>query len=530
MALLHVRNPVSHPSLVRNSLEFPGLHNISTLKERHPGTAGLFPVFRGVSKDILESAFVSNGYRNLFPIRSRKDIESRQDIVRSFLEDLSGEKKLLRSLQVMHLIGEWGASSRDEYGHWHVPQYDLEIVAKIFSRYRHEAETLLDVMRGKNAVLEDVAQQCSSRLNRQVLRTVEVACQKKGYDYFIVNANPLTNQYSNKEHIGIQGVVSQKLDARSLPLGEIRSCIDGNMEDVLTRSINDAFDTLDGIFSVLGALYAEASYLFHRTQDGLPVCIPEINEEGVFEMVDGEPFSPVRGTPRSNTIGYGKQTARIILNGIHSGGKTALLHTIPHYVLAGLSGMTLPSRSANVPLIRKIYSSFETKKYARAGNLQSELFERVESVRNLRPGDLFVCDEFLQHASPDAAEYLEPVILDALAKTGATILLVTHRGERIQEGDAWQFYHPGYEIQDDCVIPTFRFSRGKPDPAILKRHASQMLEEILSQKDSAGEKLSPANGSLCMDDEWLRNRQTDAREHRVWREKIERVIVSGEYL
>jgi dsDNA-specific endonuclease/ATPase MutS2 len=127
-------------------------------------------------------------------------------------------------------------------------------------------------------------------------------------------------------------------------------------------------------------------------------------------MVEGEPIVPTLN-PVPITLSYNKKNPRIIFNGLHSGGKSYQLFYVPLYHLTAMSGFALPARNVTVPIIKNIYHSFEIEKNTHSGSLESELVERAEVIAKLKPGDMVVIDEFLQHASPDAAADLEPIIL-----------------------------------------------------------------------------------------------------------------------
>ena len=63
-----------------------------------------------------------------------------------------------------------------------------------------------------------------------------------------------------------------------------------------------------------------------RKKLGLPVCIPELNDEGRFRVKNGHPIATnLEEEPVPINLSYDRMHRKVIVGGAHSGGKTELL-------------------------------------------------------------------------------------------------------------------------------------------------------------------------------------------------------------
>ncbi|MDO8661213.1 MAG: hypothetical protein Q7K43_04950, partial [Candidatus Woesearchaeota archaeon] len=246
-----------------------------------------------------------------------------------------------------------------------------------------------------------------------------------------------------------------------------------------------AVNHLTELYGPVAALWSEAEYFINRQKKGLPVCIPEINTQGIFSLSDAHPLIELE-RPVGISLDYDGDHPRVLLWGLHSGGKTIALQTIAHYHLAGLAGLCVPAQSAQIPVIKRLHHVFESDYSGSGGRLQQDQAYLARLSQQLAKGDLVCIDEFLQHASPDAAEALEAEILGEFERSGAVVALVSHRGN--DQAGAWQVYSPQYSGQNGIITPTFGLQKGAPDSQVLERHALQMLEKAMV---SIGENILP---------------------------------------
>ena len=243
------------------------------------------------------------------------------------------------------------------------------------------------------------------------------------------------------------------------------------------HAIKDVFE--DG-----QSLYAASPY-------GLFVL--ESNSKDIKQIVEGN-------FPINVEFNYARGNNKVILSGPHSGGKTELLKNIGVYHALALSGFFVPAEYANVPMTRRIITSFKKSTEKNKGSLESEINETSEVIRGLQQGDLVLWDEFLDTTKPELAAYLEEPLLEGFASTPATIVLLSHRATSLRQEFGFRFMYPeleeievpeeeaAYYIRSEntkvdksgfkegekkikLLIPTRKFIEGKPTPELTRDHA-----------------------------------------------------------
>jgi hypothetical protein len=473
-------------------------------------------------KEHFNHSLVQMGYTLCNPVLDPGMIRDRQAVIEAFRQDMLSGCKLLPMLDTMQLINKF-----------HIPENGpLQDYKKILERYKLEADRFVETCRKTGGTLDELADHCQKRIPHKNISSAIAACKKGRFDHIAIQIMPLESKKGDfampmSGAIRAYGIMGNIHLRKKTFVGQTNEDAIGIGSDVMVRvAVRNLERKLNELFAPLSALYCEAGVKKRRMDNGWAVCNPEINQEGFFEVVDAEPIVHTRN-PVGCTLSYNAANSRIILNGLHSGGKTHLLANIPLYHLAALSGFCLPARSAKVPVVKRVFHSFDIQQEYCMGKLESELSERAEFAKDLRKGDMLVIDEFLQHAAPDAAADLEPVILEQLAKTGATVIVVTHRGEGIADGEKWNFYSPGYKMQDGRIVPTYKFHRGKPDPEIMLKHASQLLNDI---KD-------PLSGGFFREaeikpekDEHHNNAPVEFGGYNAWIHNVQKIVLDkGEY-
>jgi len=417
--------------------------------------------------------FVEVGYEGLKPTINFAAIQMRQAVISAFMDDLNSAQKFKAIFNNMHLLNEifsfQYASGTPYFKHL------------CLSRYQEEADALVQELdRQPNPILQKLAFHYKRRCPRKILNNVIQASRQGGFNSIIVELNPLSSNRgkptSDSNAVRLHGAM--KLPDSNLEGKIVLDSCAANWLGIdplviVKRAAGQCMDWLNKIYAPLAALYTEAFYMKNNA-----ACLPEINKDGVFEMVNGRPIAPSEN-PVGTDLYYDNKSAKVILNGIHSGGKSYLLRTIIAYHLCALSGFSVPADSARVPVVRSITHSVDIEKLVNAGSLESECTARAEMLATLKKDDLVLIDEFLQHASPDASADLEPIILDAFYKTGAAVIVVTHRGESLDDKNKWQFYSPGFKVANETIVPTYSFVKGRPSQEILRMHARQILENAL---------------------------------------------------
>ncbi|MEA3514038.1 MAG: hypothetical protein U9R34_01020 [Nanoarchaeota archaeon] len=259
----------------------------------------------------------------------------------------------------------------------------------------------------------------------------------------------------------------------------------------------------------LGSFFYLAKAFDIAGKNDQPVCMPKINNEGIFELREALPIvTRIEGnSPINVEFSYARGNNKVILSGPHSGGKTELLKNIGVYHALALSGFFVPAEYANVPMTRRIITSFKKSAEKNKGSLESEINETSKVIRELQQGDLALWDEFLDTTKPELAAYLEEPLLEGFASTPATIILVSHRATSLRQDFGFRFMYPelkeievpeensAYYIRSEktevdssgfkegenkikLLIPTRRFIEGKPTPELTRNHAFQMWDNV----------------------------------------------------
>ncbi len=449
MTTLDIDKKAVGATIVLHDSNLPGVSSVTSLAKRYSVN-----VYEG------RSPFLSTGYQELLPVTNQEVIEARQETIRVFEGDMD---KFYSPLNIMHLINKWSSLSENDF--------DSAKGAKILRRYISEAEVLKDELRGAGGVLERIAEDIEKDCSFDEIETLAGVCERGKFERLMI--------VSEGEHYKVIGIEGRELPEIKRYLGEydLKEQMGWRGEGFALYAFLVGMKTLNDFFSPLGALYFEAAYMQKRKADGKSVCLPEINNQDIFEMIEGEPVLPTQEPVAWRTFGFDTTNSNSILNGLHSGGKTHLLRDIPLYILRGLRGFSLPAKSSKIPIVRRIFHSESVEKIGSVGSLESEMYRRAQEVLLAKKGDLFLIDEFFCHASSDAAEPLEPIILAEYANSRAMFVIVDHRGESIGEG--WKVWSPGFEQEGERVIPTYKFIEERPSQEILKIHARQLLEDLI---------------------------------------------------
>jgi len=513
MTILDVKKPELGVTVVDHPENFPGRGDMRYLSKSEDVEENLYEQRDGTNH--FHSRFVDNGYCHLIPVCDIEVIRARQNTIRSFLNDFPENQRIFPILNMMHLIEEWAGQDWRE-GYTNEGFYSKK-AGKVLQRYLDESYKLLDEFDKVGGTLRKVAESYRKEIPREEVEMLVRVCEKGRFDSLILE--------NLAESVRVTGVIGRRTpkgkDIRKLGECDLQKEIGWNAYEFVKYGFFQGINMLDRLFSPLGFLYLEANYMHRRRQQGKRVCLSKINNQGVFEMIEGEPILYAPEPVEWRSFRFDEKNSRSILNGLHSGGKTHLLCDIPLYILRGLRGLPVPAESARIPLTRRIFYSLHLDKQRVGGSLESEMQTRVKEILHAKKGDLFLIDEFLQHASPDAADPLEPIILDDYAKTRASFVIVDHRGESIEDGSSWRFWSPGFRQEKGKVMPTYKFERGKPSQEVLMKHARQLLAKLKKELD---------NPTLPEKEEKGYHGYRTQGEHKyLWLQRAESRILNGEY-
>lgn len=341
----------------------------------------------------------------------------------------------------------------------------------------------------------------------------------RGIDYVVQEMEPTLEDENRTRSdvfrvwIGLdKGKEGPSMTSR-LPAGS-NTNINMSPSDLVRYMKNVALSNFTTLLNPLATLYVDSFWAHQRDMAGMPVCQAEFSNDH-YALIQAEPIY-LCADPRPCDISY-DEGRRVLLNGLHSGGKTLLLETMGHYLIAGWSGRWLPAEKVILPRVTHVWHSFKVDQGHRKGKVESELKMRAENLYDLTPHHALFIDEFLQHASEEAAEPLEPAVIEDMRKTGAHLFIITHRGKHINQRK-WNIFSPGYERRNGRIEPTYAFHRSWPDESILVEHVDQILEDSEKQMD-----LSFSNPRDRMYD------HKDKEPYWEWYERLRPIVLGGSY-
>jgi len=266
----------------------------------------------------------------------------------------------------------------------------------------------------------------------------------------------------------------------------------------------------------LGSFFYQAEIYRRRKRLGLPVCLPNINEDGRFKIENAYPITThLRSKGDLFSFEYDKNRRRFLFGGAHSGGKSELIKNVGGYHIVGLGGgIVFCDEGAEIPMTRRVITSFRREQESGKGALESEVKQALRLDRDAMERDLLLIDEFLDTTKPELAMHIASPILKGeeglcrgLANSPGTVLIVDHRASRMSEDYGFEFMAPvllrikgrdlekrlekrGYygkipEEEKDQVflVPTHDFVAGKPNKDEVREHALELWEKSKAKID-----------------------------------------------
>lgn len=290
-----------------------------------------------------------------------------------------------------------------------------------------------------------------------------------------------------------------------------------NQKKDIVQMVNFAYDSSVLVY-ILASMQYQAEIYNRRKKLGLPVCIPELNDEGRFRVKNGHPIATnLEEEPIPINLSYDRTHRKFIIGGAHSGGKTELLKNIGLYHLVGVGGGIWPAEEGEVPLTRNIITSLRKGHEESKGSLESELKNAMKIAKDMGERDVALIDEFLDTTKPELARHISyPLLVGeeglciGFAKSPGTVYIVDHRAPILREDMGFEFMYPvlvrkkatelakkirarlrrDSESTTDLdffsslnrrtvLIPTHTFAVGKPSPKEVQKHALQMWQRVM---------------------------------------------------
>ncbi len=417
------------------------------------------------------------------PLQDTEKIMARQQVIRRYIGDrdlanrtremLDGHASLLYSL-------------RDIYNtEMHDVSEQFEKFSEAFKRLRNE-----DLFGGFSQKLEDL-------LGNNPIADMSALGQKPiliadKNDFYLVRSGPKGKGVFD---LTVNGLFRRERDMM----------IDypGSRDDL--KSVRNLVMESAPFIYIIGAFLHQADVYVRRKKLGLPVCIPEINDQGIFKVENAYPITTFLNglSPVLFSFGYDRIIRKFLIGGAHSGGKSELLKNVGGYHIVGLGGGILPcEEGAKIPLTNRIVTSFTKSQEVGRGSLESEEKALLEELRRNGKDDLLLIDEFLNTTNPELALHLSDLLYGGLegltpglANIPGAVLVVDHRASRMEQ-EGFVFLSPElvlgkpkrdpYEEEPtdkEVLVPTHHFVTGKPNSGEVAEHALQMWERV--KKDVA---------------------------------------------
>lgn len=199
-----------------------------------------------------------------------------------------------------------------------------------------------------------------------------------------------------------------------------------------------------------------------------------------------------------NDFEIGHDYKSVIITGSNTGGKTVALKTIGLFVLMAKAGLFLPCAEAKIYPFEQVLADIgDEQSIAQSLSTFSSHMTNIISILEISNDETFVViDEICAGTDPQEGAILAQVVLEELARKGATSCITTHYGElKALEFSNNYFKNACVEFDINSLKPTYKLIIGIPglSNAIsislnlgLRNDLAQKAKEILvTHKDSS---------------------------------------------
>lgn len=252
------------------------------------------------------------------------------------------------------------------------------------------------------------------------------------------------------------------------------SALVGNFHEVLA-TVEERLAWLDRIFATL------------RLGRSMAGTLPNL---GGSDLSLEDVRHPLLAEPVPISVALGADKSVLVITGPNTGGKTVALKTVGLVTAMALSGLLIPARDGSrVPLYERMWldigdeQSLEQNLSTFSGHL-SRLIPMVESAV---AGHLCLIDEIGSGTDPEEGTVLAEAMIEALAASGAHVLVTTHLGRlKLLAYNLKRVENAQVEFDRQSFRPTYRLLTGLPGSshALYVARRLGMPEAILTRAES----------------------------------------------
>lgn len=290
-------------------------------------------------------------------------------------------------------------------------------------------------------------------------------------------------------------------------------------------------------------IISDLDFIFAKGAYGLEIegIIPEINSNGVYNIVQGRhPLIPSDKVVPLD-IHSGEDFTTIVITGPNTGGKTVTLKTVGLLHVMALSGMMIPAYQGSViNVFEGIYADIgdEQSIEQSLSTFSAHMTNIVSILNKAKKNSLVLFDELGSGTDPTEGSALAISVLEELRNRGCSIISTTHYSELKKYGLNTQgVENASVEFDVATLRPTYRLLMGIPGKSnafeisrklglsddIIKFARENIAKDTLEFEDlirSLSEKTMEAE-KLSRENEILRNEAKDLYEK--YKSKLDRI-------